>query len=84
MKTKLLKKLRRKAFNKVSVYFIANEYGGEWCVRTDYDAQITMDHYWSRIDAEKAAEAAVKNIFLEVVTHYKNLHGRGTRNFYPW
>lgn len=84
MKTKLLRRLRKEAFNKVSVYFVAGEYGTRWCVQTNFSTSSVREFYGSMTEANTRAKAIVKDVFLEVVEQYKNLHGKGKRNFYPW
>lgn len=84
MKTKLLRRLRKEAFDKVTVYYAANEYGGQWRVQTNYYTRIITDYYDTLIEANARARITVKDVLLEIVAQYKNLHGRGKRNFYPW
>lgn len=84
MKTKLLRKLRKKAYSRVWIYFVVDEDGGQWYVCTDYDFHRHKECYYRITEANARAETIVKNIFLEVVEEYKNLHGRGMQNFYPW
>ncbi|MCR5697734.1 MAG: hypothetical protein K6G73_12245 [Marinilabiliaceae bacterium] len=66
MKTKLLRRLRKEAFNKVSVYFVAGEYGGRWCVQTNYSTRIITDYYGSLIEANIRARIIVKELFPEL------------------
>ncbi len=84
MKTKLLRRLRKAAFDNVIVYYTANEYGGHWCVRTNYTTRIITEHYDSLIEANMRAKTTIKDVFLVIVTNYKNLYKKNKRNFYPW